>query len=135
MQREAIAFGRRLRERVGLSTVQESGSVTDIVRIGDATLYHADCRDVLPTLPKFDLLLTDPPYGLGVDRSMAAASGTQYGAAKARKGEYVASGWDDEPLSSDDASLLIGKCGLAILWAAIITVCRARNVGSYGISK
>ena len=44
---------------------------------------------------------------------MAAASGTQYGAAKARKGEYVASGWDDEPLSSDDASLLIGTRGLA----------------------
>ena len=31
----------------------------DIVKIGDATLYHADCRDVLPTLGKFDLLLTE----------------------------------------------------------------------------
>ena len=28
------------------------------------TIYHADCRDVLPTLGKFDLLLTDPPYEL-----------------------------------------------------------------------
>lgn len=27
------------------------------------TLYHADCRDILPTLGRFDLLLTDPPYG------------------------------------------------------------------------
>jgi len=27
------------------------------------TLYHADCRDVLPLLPKVDLVLTDPPYG------------------------------------------------------------------------
>jgi DNA modification methylase len=27
------------------------------------TLYHCDCRDILPTLGKFDLLLTDPPYG------------------------------------------------------------------------
>jgi site-specific DNA-methyltransferase (adenine-specific) len=26
------------------------------------TIYHADCRDVLPTLPKVDLVLTDPPY-------------------------------------------------------------------------
>lgn len=24
----------------------------------------ADCREILPTLPKVDLLLTDPPYGL-----------------------------------------------------------------------
>ena len=29
------------------------------------TIYNADCRQVLPFLPRFDLLLTDPPYGLG----------------------------------------------------------------------
>jgi tRNA G10 N-methylase Trm11 len=29
------------------------------------TIYHADCRDVLPELPKVDLVLTDPPYGIG----------------------------------------------------------------------
>ena len=28
------------------------------------TIYHADCRDVLPDLPKADLMLTDPPYGV-----------------------------------------------------------------------
>ena len=27
-------------------------------------IYHGDCRDILPTLPKCDLLLTDPPYGV-----------------------------------------------------------------------
>ena len=26
------------------------------------TIYHGDCRDVLPTLGEVDLLLTDPPY-------------------------------------------------------------------------
>ena len=31
------------------------------------TLYHGDARDVLPTLDRgtVDLLLTDPPYGMG----------------------------------------------------------------------
>lgn len=29
------------------------------------TIYHGDCREILPTLPAFDLLLTDPPYGIG----------------------------------------------------------------------
>ena len=29
------------------------------------TIYCADCRDVLPQLPKVDLVLTDPPYGVG----------------------------------------------------------------------
>src|ERR1035438_1662480 len=27
-----------------------------------AEIWHGDCRDILPTLPKCDLLLTDPPY-------------------------------------------------------------------------
>lgn len=31
--------------------------------IGRATLYLGDCRDVLPTLGKVDLVLADPPYG------------------------------------------------------------------------
>ena len=26
------------------------------------TIYHGDCREILPGLPKCDLLLTDPPY-------------------------------------------------------------------------
>ena len=29
------------------------------------TIYHGDCREILPTLPKVDLVLTDPPYGIG----------------------------------------------------------------------
>ena len=27
-------------------------------------IYHGDCRDILPHLPKVDLVLTDPPYGV-----------------------------------------------------------------------
>ena len=33
--------------------------------IGRATLYLGDCRDILPTLPKVDAVVTDPPYGIG----------------------------------------------------------------------
>lgn len=28
------------------------------------TIYHGDCREILPTLDKVDLVLTDPPYGM-----------------------------------------------------------------------
>lgn len=31
---------------------------------GGITIYHGDCRDILPHLPPVDLVLTDPPYGL-----------------------------------------------------------------------
>jgi len=33
-----------------------------IEKIGDATLYLGDCRDILPTLGKVDAVVTDPPY-------------------------------------------------------------------------
>lgn len=29
-------------------------------------IYHGDCRGILPSLPKVDLVLTDPPYGTGL---------------------------------------------------------------------
>ena len=29
------------------------------------TIFHGDCREILPLLPKVDLVLTDPPYGIG----------------------------------------------------------------------
>lgn len=32
---------------------------------GQITIYHADCRDVLPLLGPVDLVLTDPPFGVG----------------------------------------------------------------------
>ncbi len=30
------------------------------------TIYCGDCRDILPLLPKVDLVLTDPPYGIDI---------------------------------------------------------------------
>lgn len=38
------------------------------VTIGNATLYLGDCMEVLPTLPKVDAVITDPPYGIGAGR-------------------------------------------------------------------
>lgn len=34
------------------------------VTIGNAELYHGDCMEILPTLPKVDAVVTDPPYGM-----------------------------------------------------------------------
>ena len=31
------------------------------------TIYHGDCREILPTLEPVDLVLTDPPYGVNYD--------------------------------------------------------------------
>ena len=84
--------------------------------IGDATLYLGDCLEILPTLPKVDAVVTDPPYGLSIDKQMAASSGTKSGAMKARKGDYIATGWDDQPMSREVADILMAISDVQIFW-------------------
>lgn len=86
------------------------------VIIGNAELWLGDCRDILPLLPKVDAVITDPPYGISIDRQMAASSGTKSGGMLARKGEYIASGWDDAPMSNDVAEILIRLGKEVVLW-------------------
>jgi site-specific DNA-methyltransferase (adenine-specific) len=47
-----------------------------IETIGNATLYLGDCREILPTLAPCDLILTDPPYGLGRSDPVRQPRGT-----------------------------------------------------------
>ena len=72
------------------------------------TIYHGDCREILPALPKVDLVLTDPPYGLG-DR-LEGGSGEWSGGF----GEG-APGWDTQ--TCEDGILLAVPLGSkAIVW-------------------
>jgi DNA modification methylase len=32
---------------------------------GGITIYHGDCREILPSLEQVDAVVTDPPYGIG----------------------------------------------------------------------
>lgn len=53
------------------------------------TIFHGDCREVLPTLGRFDLLLTDPPYGIGEHGGKARTRGDS-------RPNHVCAGWDNE---------------------------------------
>lgn len=35
----------------------------------DITIYHGDCREIIPHLPEVDIILTDPPYGIDYQSS------------------------------------------------------------------
>ena len=67
--------------------------------IGNATLYLGDCRDILPTLPKVDAVITDPPYGIGEAAGKNASRGN-LAVAK----DFGNDSWDDEPI--DDRLIL-----------------------------
>jgi DNA modification methylase len=86
------------------------------VIIGGATLYLGDCMDILPMLGKVDAVITDPPYGIGVDRSMAEKSGTKFGAAKAKKSFYEATGWDDSPIGAEQIDLMLDISTEAVIF-------------------
>lgn len=40
------------------------------------TIYHGDCREILPQLDPVDLVLTDPPYGVTYQSNMGVGQGT-----------------------------------------------------------
>ncbi len=60
-------------------------------------IIHGDCLGIMKQMPDncIDLVLTDPPYGIGVDVTMNKQGGKQYGNAAAPKRFYEATNWDD----------------------------------------
>ena len=40
------------------------------------TIYHGDCREVMPSLSEVDLVLTDPPYGIPAGSAFWRRNGT-----------------------------------------------------------
>lgn len=71
--------------------------------IGDCTLYLGDCLEVMPTLGKVDAVVTDPPYGIGINKSHRLSTSRGHG------GET----WDDKPA---DMSWLLPMSVPSVVW-------------------
>ena len=70
--------------------------MSEPVVIGNATLYLGDCRDILPTLPKVDACITDPPYGMDWDTDSTRFTGGQHKRGEGRE-DWGAIAEDSEP--------------------------------------
>lgn len=79
--------------------------------IGDATLYLADCGEILPLDAQIDLLLTDPPYGIGESSKKNASRGKA-----AFPTDYGHYDWDQNPPDADIISSCISSARLSIIW-------------------
>ncbi len=79
-----------------------------VEKIGNATLYLADCREVLPTLGKVDAVITDPPYGTGGWRR------TESGAGSNPSGQLIREAWD----AGDTDWLTFGEWPVLTFWPA-----------------
>jgi site-specific DNA-methyltransferase (adenine-specific) len=99
--------------------------VTRCERIGDATLYLADWRDVLPSLPRPAALIGDPPYGQGrKQRNVTSRPGGVRPRDPTRGGFYPASDDarypqtivnDDRPF---DPACWLQAAPIILLWGA-----------------
>jgi DNA modification methylase len=82
------------------------------------TIYHGDCREILPALDAVGLVLTDPPYGIGLDTDNSRFSGgTDGNIAKRGKGVGSAGG---APITNDetpfDPSFLVHIGSHQVIW-------------------
>ena len=76
------------------------------------TIYHGDSREVLPTLDRADLVLTDPPYGIGDRWAKSAMVGKNGSSRLWGKGET----WDDATPAPDDLARALAFGSEAICW-------------------
>lgn len=70
------------------------------------TIYHGDCREIVPQLGRFDLLLTDPPYGAGYASNPVVGKGKT-------KSNHERQTWDN---SRPDLKFLINISSTSIVW-------------------
>lgn len=77
-------------------------------------IYHGRSELIVPFLPKFDLLHTDPPYGIGADQNKRANK--KHGNAAVASRDYGVGNWDSKPPSRWFLEMLIEKAEYSILW-------------------
>lgn len=91
--------------------------MSEKIIIGNAELWHGDCREILPCLSKVDALITDPPYEI-------SASGGGIGGRRKYLTDIrgkIDSGFDVEILSGfDNWFVFCGKPQLMLLMQSAI---------------
>lgn len=81
---------------------------------GNVLLINADCLEVLPTLPKVDAVVTDPPYGIGAKWKGGFSDKHGWGAS-GREAE-ARNTWDAKPPEKADLDRLLSAGRFQVVW-------------------
>lgn len=79
--------------------------------IGNATLYLGDCREIMPTLPKPDAVVTDPPYGISADTNNSKPPDDPNG----WRHYGAPTGWDDDR-QVEAVKMILGLGVQTMIW-------------------
>ena len=79
------------------------------------TIYHADCREILPFIGRFDLCLTDPPYGVQLAEGFSGATGFGGKGRPIERRRYVGE-WDNERPDAGVFTLCRTVSAYQIIW-------------------
>lgn len=103
-----------LQGRVSVSVLRGGVQVTPYYSDDSVTIYHGDCREILPTLETDALVMADPPYGVNerTERAKAGRGRSPYALMIAR--DFPRVHGDDQPF--DPSHLLHYK--RLVLWGA-----------------
>ena len=93
--------------KMTLSLIKQSIKQEPFYECEDGVLYCADCMDILPQLPDgcVDLVLSDPPYNVGIEYATVQDSRTDY--------DSWCRAWFDLLLQKSKATMF--TCGIANL--------------------
>src|SRR6185312_15730740 len=151
LTRRIAKFGEKQKSFGAVEGTGVRGEMKPYYEHGGITIYHGDCREVLGCLPVafcracrceladesilsihlaakhdvgpyFDVLATDPPYGLGAARRNFGGNGvkrhmTGLLAGKCvPKRDYGDSEWDDEPADPGTLKKAINSTNGQIIW-------------------
>lgn len=97
---------------ISATEISKIDGVRRVEVIGGQTLIEADCLAVMPLLGRFDLLLTDPPYGIKQAEGFSGAGGFS---APIKRREYSGN-WDDSRPHPDVFTAMIDAAELAMIW-------------------
>lgn len=84
--------------------------------IGDCRLLLGDCLEILPTLGKVDAVVTDPPYGINMDKGTRGCGYDGFGKGVKRQPRSYAGGWDADRPNRETFNVLLAAADCHIIW-------------------
>lgn len=85
-------------------------------RVGGQRLILGDCLQVMPLLGKVDAVVTDPPYGISMDKGMGGGGVDGFGNGIKRKPKAYAGGWDKHRPPAAAFKAIMDASNVQIIW-------------------